>query len=319
MALPTNYIDTSGLTYCGEEAKKIFAKDIYSLDLRNVGVTFMDNVKGRRKIYMGEWDNAWQSYQCAFSPDGQVKLSEAFVEVVPIKVNKEFCRNEFWDSFLVDETEISLRGGIPQTFYEWYFTHLREQMAKEYQDIAFNGDTGYTGTTKAYRNIADGWVKQLGDSDATEVTGATTFTVNNILAQVEAVIKAGLDVAAANETSTDGYKVLMNKADVDLLKMALGTMCCPNNESIFSNYAKGPDGGVYIFGFPVVPTEVDRNVVIFGPVKNLVLAFDTYNITVEYKIIDMKDTTLDDSYRVGAISNIGMGIIYPELFAFSKA
>lgn len=319
MALPTNYIDTSGLTYCGEEARTIFSKDVYSLDLRNVGVTLMDNVKGRRKIYMGEWDNAWQKYQCAFTPDGQVKLSEAFVEVVPIKVNKEFCREEFWDSFLVENTEISLRGGIPQTFYEWYFGHLREQMAKEYQDIAFNGDTDYSGATKTYRDIADGWVKQLSESDAVEVSGATQFTVDNILAQVEAVIQKGIETAASNETSTDGYKVLMNKADVDLLRMALGNICCPNNESIFSNYAKGADGGIYIYGFPVVPTEVDRNVVIFGPVKNLVLAFDTFNSHIEYKIIDMKDTTLDDSFRVGAISNIGMGIIYPELFTYSKA
>lgn len=321
MALPTNYIETSGLTYCGEEAKTIFAKDIYSLDLRNLGVTFLDNVKGRRKIYMGEMDNAWQVYQCPFTPDGNVKLSEAYIEVAPIKVNKEFCKDEFWDSYLVSETEISLRGGIPQTFAEWYFGKLREQMKKEWQEIAWKGDTGYTGTTKQYLKVADGWEKQITDSasTATEVTGASTFTVDNILGQVEAVIKAGLDAAASAETVTDDYKVMMNKADVDLLRMALGKICCPNNESIFSNYAKGPDGGIYIFGYPVVSTQQSRNFILFGPAKNLVLGFDTYNSVVEYKLIDMSDTTLDNAYRVGAISNIGMGIIYPELFTYTKA
>ena len=152
----TNYIETSGLSYCGTEAQEIYSKDIYSLDLRRAGVTYIDGVKGKRKIYMGQWDNAWQAYTCNFSPDGQVSLSEAFVEVVPIKVNKEFCQNEFWDSFLVEQTEISLRGGIPQTFADWYFTKLRQQMAKEYAELAWKGDTGYTGTTKQYLKITDG-------------------------------------------------------------------------------------------------------------------------------------------------------------------
>ena len=100
----TNYIDTTGLTYCGKEAQEIFSHDIYELDLRNAGVTYLDNVKARRKIYMGKWDAAWQSYTCNFTPDGEVSLAEAYITPVAIKVNKEFCKNEFWDSYLVEST-----------------------------------------------------------------------------------------------------------------------------------------------------------------------------------------------------------------------
>lgn len=318
MAYPTDHIDTSGLTYYGREAQEIFAKDVYNLDLRGLGITFIDGVRGKRKIYMGDFQNVWKSYSCAFEPDGQVKLSEDYIEPVAIKVNKEFCRQEFMDSFLVEQTAMTLAGGMAVSFSEWYFTKLREQMSKEYVDLFWNGDTGYTGTAKPYLAITDGIVKKLTDaSGATHITGSV-MTVDNVLAQVEAAISAGLANAAANDTPTDGYKVLMNYADVQLLRMSLGKVCCPNNQSIFSNYAQTANGGIQIFGFDVVPTMIARNVIVFGPVKNLILGFDSYDAHLQYKIIYMMDTTLDDAYRVAAISNIATGILYPELFVISK-
>ena len=37
-----NFINVSGLTYCGKEAQEIFSKDIYDIDLRQYGITFME-------------------------------------------------------------------------------------------------------------------------------------------------------------------------------------------------------------------------------------------------------------------------------------
>ena len=309
-----NYIDTSGLTYCGKEAQEIFAKDVYNIDLRSYGITLMDGVKGKRKIYLGDFDNAWQSYSCEFTPDGQVKLSEDFIEPVAIKVNKQFCIDEFWDTWLVEQTRITLDGGIPGTFYEWYFGKLREQMAKEYQDLFWQGDTDYSGSAKPYLDIVDGVEKQLKDNENVNHITGTSFTVDNILAQVEAAIASGMSKAADSETPTDGYKVFMNYADVQLLAMALGKVCCPNNDSIFSNYARTANCGIAIYGFEVVPAMLSRNTIIFGPARNLVLGFDTFDSHIQYKIVDMRNTTLDNMFRVAAISNIAVGIAWPELF-----
>ena len=131
-----NFIDVSSLTYSGKEAQEIFAKDIYDIDLRNYGVTYMDGVKGKTKIYSGDMGEAWQEYTCPFSPKGKVSLAESYIEPKAIKVNQENCYDTFWNTFLVDQTSISLAGGIPQTFADWYFDRLRKQMAKEYQEIA---------------------------------------------------------------------------------------------------------------------------------------------------------------------------------------
>ena len=135
-----NFIDLSNLTYCGKEAQDIFSKDIYDIDLRQYGITFMDGVKGKMKMYTGEIGDAWQLYTCPFTPDGSASLAEAFIEPAAIKVNQENCYDTFWNTFLVEQTEISLRGGIPQTFGEWYFTKLRQKMSKEYQEIFWQGD-----------------------------------------------------------------------------------------------------------------------------------------------------------------------------------
>lgn len=312
-----NFIDLSNLTYCGKEAQEIFSKDIYDIDLRQYGITFMDGVKGKMKMYTGEIGDAWQLYTCPFTPAGSASLAEAFIEPAAIKVNQENCYDTFWNTFLVDQTEISLRGGIPQTFGDWYFGRLRKKMSKEYQEIFWGGDTARTATTKSYLKAVDGVEKQLnGNANVTKITGAT-ITVDNAVAQVEAVIMKGLEVAGNAEVDTEGYKVFMNHQDVRLLEVALGKICCPNKESIFSNYSR-TDGRIYINGYEIVPTMQSKNTIIFGPARNLVLGYDTFDSHIEYKLIDMRETTGDNMFRVLAISNIAVGIILPELFVISK-
>ncbi len=312
----SNFTNFENITYCGKEAQEIFSRDLYSMDLRNAGVTFMDGVKGKQKIYSGEIGDAWQLYTCAFSPAGSASLAEAFIEPAAIKVNQENCYDAFWGTFLVEQTEISLRGGIPQTFGDWYFGKLRQKMEREYQEIFWQGDTAHTASTKAYLKAVDGVEKQLAALGTGNTIAATAFTVDNILAQVEGAIQKALDLAAAGEYRTDNLKVLMNYADVQLLKMALGKICCPNNQSIFSNYAMGADGGVIIYGIPVISTMQSRNTIIVGDPRNLVLGFDTLDSHLEYKIINMRETTGDNQFRVLAISNIAVGIIFPESFVF---
>ena len=313
-----NFINVSGLTYCGKEAQEIFSKEIYDIDLRQYGITFMDGVKGKMKMYTGEIGDAWQLYTCPFTPAGAASLAEAYIEPAAIKVNQENCYDTFWNTFLVDQTEISLRGGIPQTFGDWYFGKLRQKMSKEYQEIFWKGDTGYTGTTKAYLKAVDGIEKKLGDIPSGNQLTISAITVDNVVAQVESAIDKALEVAADAEVDTEGYKIFMNHADVRVLEVALGKLCCDvQNNRIFSNYGR-ENGRIFIMGFEVVPTMQSRNTIIVGPSKNLVLGYDTFDSHIEYKLIDMRETTGDNMFRVLAISNIAVGIILPELFVFGK-
>ena len=312
-----NFINVSGITYCGKEAQEIFSKDIYDIDLRQYGITFMDGVKGKMKMYSGEIGDAWQLYTCPFTPQGEASLAEAYIEPAAIKVNQENCYDTFWNTFLVDQTEISLRGGIPQTFGEWYFGKLRQKMSKEYQEIFWGGDTARTATTKTYLKAVDGIEKQLNDNTGvTKVSGAS-FTVDNAIAQVEALIMKGIEVAGNAEVDTEGYKLFMNHQDARVLEIALGKQCsCNSTSNIFNNYGR-EDGRIFVMGYEIVPSMISKGKMIFGPARNLVLGYDTFDSHLEYKLIDMRETTGDNMFRVLAISNIAVGIIMPELFVYS--
>lgn len=313
-----NFIDLTGLTYCGKEAQEIFSKDIYDIDLRQYGITFMDGVKGKMKIYTGEIGDAWQLYTCPFTPAGSASLAEAFIEPAAIKVNQENCYDTFWNTFLVDQTEISLRGGIPQTFGDWYFDKLRKKMSKEYQEIFWQGDTAHTASTKVYLKTVDGVEKKLSALPSGNKVALSALTVDNVIEQLEKVISKGIDVANAAEVDTEDYKVFMNHADLRVLEVALGKVCCPNSvNAVFANYAR-ENGRIYVMGYEIIPTMQSRNSIIFGPAKNLVLGYDTFDSHIEYKLIDMRETTGDNMFRVLAISNIAVGIIMPELFVYAN-
>lgn len=313
-----NFIDVSNITYCGKEAQEIFAKDVYALDLRGYGITLMDNIKGKTKLYSAEMGDLWQEYTCPFSPNGSVVLSEDYIEPVALKINVENCYDTFWNTYLVEQTSITLNGGVPNTFGEFFFERLRVEMAKEYQEIFFRGNTDYSGATKTYLAVTDGVEKILADKLDTDVISGSAFTVNNVIAQVEAAVMHGIGKAATAEVDTEAYKILLNKNDVRLLMIALGKDCsCNLTNSEFKNYAI-ENGRLFVMGFEVVPTEQTPSTVIFGPAKNLVLGFDTMDSHVEYKFIDMRETTGDNMFRVIAISNIGVGVIYPSLFTLSK-
>lgn len=310
-------VKVDNLTYCGKEGQEIFSKSVYNLDLAQSGITLKDNVKGKEKIYTGELGSVWQAYTCPFSPSGEVELKEAFIEPEMIKVNMEECYDAFVDTYFVEQTKIALDGGIPQTFADWFFAKLVEKMEREYQEIFWQGDTASTNSSKAYLKVVDGIEKKLKADGAEKITGSA-ITVENVISQVEAVVLKGIENAATAEVDTVDYKIFMNYADVKLLEVALGKLCCGNSTTDkFSNYAMN-GGKIVIMGFEVVPTLVSRSTIIFGPVKNLVLGFDTFDSHVEYKLIDMRETTGDNMFRVIAISNIAVGEIFAELFTISS-
>lgn len=312
----TNFTDFSGITYSGKEYQNILSRDLYSLDIRNYGVTLMDGVKGKQKIYKGEIGDVTQAYTCPFTPAGSASLAESYIVPVALKYNLEECYDQYWNTFMVEQTSISLRGEIPQTFAEWFFDKFRKKQAREYEAIFWQGDTARTASTQTYLKVTDGVEKQLASNSGVTSGAVTAFTVDNILAQVEGAIQSGLTKAAEGEYETANFKVLMNYADVQLLKMALGKQCCPNNQSIFSNYAMGPDGGVIIFGFEVIPTMQSRNSIIFGDPRNLVLGFDTFDDHLSWKMIDLRNTTGDNAFRIVGIANIAVGILFPEGFVY---
>ena len=190
-------------------------------------------------------------------------------------------------------------------------------MAKEYQEIFWKGDTAYSGETKKFLKVTDGIEKKLA-AEATVISGAA-FTVDNILAQVKAAVAKAEEIAATNEVEIDDtWKLFLNKNDVRKLVTALGENTnSPLTTQVWSNFTREGDK-IYAYGFEVVPTEQTASTVIVGPARNMVLGYDTFDSTTQYKLIDLRDTTGDNMFRILALSNIAVGLVLGELFVFSK-
>jgi hypothetical protein len=305
-----NFAELGNINYCGKEAQEIFVKDLYESDLKGYGIRYMSGVKGKTQIMSGQVGDLFQAYSCPFTPDGQVVLSEQYIEPTAIKVNLEECYDAFWNSFLVEQTSISLNGGIPQTFYDWFFNNvLAKELRKEYEEIFWNGKIG----NKAYHALTEGIVKKVNDADNSVKVTSGALTAANILAMVEEVASAVNEL----DVDTEGYKIFMNHMDVRKLKTALGNES-PLTTAVWANFSKEGDK-VFAYGYEIVPSRIERNSILASHPMNLVLGYDVENGDIQYKIVDMRESTLESMFRVGVVTNIAVGVVYPELCVLHKA
>lgn len=305
-----NFAELGNINYCGKEAQEIFVKDLYESDLKGYGIRYMSGVKGKTQIMSGQVGDLFQAYSCPFTPSGEVTLSEQFIEPSAIKVNLEECYDAFWNSFLVEQTEISLNGGIPSTFYDWFFNNvLAKKLRKEYEEIFFNGAKGKGG----YLGLADGIVKKVNDAENSVKVSGATLTTANILGKIGEVAEAISNLDA----EVENYKIFINYMDYRKLMTALGNES-PLTTAVWANFAKQGEK-VFAFGYEVVPCRIEKNTILASHPMNLVLGYDVENGDIQYKIVDMRESTLENMFRVGVITNIAVGVVYPELCVIAKA
>lgn len=304
-----NFAELGNINYCGKEAQEIFVKDLYESDLKGYGIRYMSGVKGKTQLMSGEVGDLFQEYSCPFTPSGEVTLSEQFIEPVAIKVNLEECYDAFWNSFLVEQTEISLNGGIPSTFYDWFFNNvLAKKLRKEYEEIFFNGEKGKGG----YLGLTDGIAKKVDDAENSVKVGAANLTTANILGKIGEVAEAISNLDA----EVEGYKIFINYMDYRKLITALGNES-PLTTAIWSNFSK-EGNKVFAYGYEIVPCRIAKDTILATHPMNLVLGYDVENGDIQYKIVDMRESTLENMFRVGVITNIAVGVVYPELCVISK-
>lgn len=310
--MATNFVAPENIKYVGKQANEIMSKPIYESDLYSYGITYRPGVKGKEQLIHGEVGELFQTYTCAFSPSGEVNLTEQWIEPFEMKINLQECYDKFWPSFMAEETRRAYVGeNIPRTFFEWFFNEmLIKEMKKEYEEIFWNGDKASTGTTE-YIKLGDGVVKQVNAATgSTKITGST-ITVDNVLDQIKAVAeKADINV------DDEEYKIFMNKGQMKVLKTALG------NEKIFDNYVwnnftKEGDK-IYAYGFEIVPSRIAKDVILLAPRKNLILGYDLESDQTSFQILDLSQVTGDNEFRVIALCNMAVGIVYPELMILSK-
>ena len=306
----TNFVAPENIAYKGKEANEIMSKPVYESDLYGYGITYRPGVKGKEQLIVGEVSDLFQTYTCAFSPNGEVNLSEQWIEPFTMKINLQECYDKYWPSFMAEETRRAYVGetNIPRTFFQWFFDDmLVKEMKKEYEEIFWNGDKTKSGILA----LGDGVVKKITESPKSQKITGATLTVDNILAQISAVAaKADINVDDAD------YKIYINKGQMKVLKTALGNEKIRDNY-VWSNFTKEGEK-VYAYGFEVVPCRIAKDTILLAPNKNLILGYDLESDQTAFQILDLSQVTGDNEFRVIAMCNMAVGIVYPELFVLSK-
>lgn len=306
----TNFVSPENIAYKGKEANEIMSKPIYESDLYSYGVTYRPGVKGKEQLVVGEVSDLFQTYTCAFSPSGEVSLAEQWIEPFTMKINLQECYDKYWPSFMAEETRRAYVGetNIPRTFFQWFFDDmLVKEMKKEYEEIFWNGDKTKSGILA----LGDGVVKKVVESGKAKTVTGATLTVDNILAQVSAVAA----LADVNVDDAD-YKIYINKGQMKILKTALGNEKIRDNY-VWSNFTKEGEK-VYAYGFEVVPCRIAKDTILLAPNKNLVLGYDLESDQTSFQILDLSQVTGDNEFRVIAMCNMAVGVVYPELMVLSK-
>lgn len=306
----TNFVAPENIAYKGKEANEIMSKPVYESDLYGYGITYRPGVKGKEQLIVGEVSDLFQTYTCAFSPNGEVNLSEQWIEPFTMKINLQECYDKYWPSFMAEETRRAYVGetNIPRTFFQWFFDDmLVKEMKKEYEEIFWNGDKTKSGILA----LGDGVVKKVVESGKAKTITGATLTVDNILAQVSAVAaKADINVDDAD------YKIYINKGQMKILKTALGNEKIRDNY-VWSNFTKEGEK-VYAYGFEVVPCRIAKDTILLAPNKNLILGYDLESDQTAFQILDLSQVTGDNEFRVIAMCNMAVGVVYPELMVISK-
>ena len=306
----TNFVAPENIAYKGKEANEIMSKPVYESDLYGYGITYRPGVKGKEQLIVGEVSDLFQTYTCAFSPNGEVNLSEQWIEPFTMKINLQECYDKYWPSFMAEETRRAYVGetNIPRTFFQWFFDDmLVKEMKKEYEEIFWNGDKTKSGILA----LGDGVVKKIVESGKAKTVTGATLTVDNILAQVSAVAA----LADVNVDDAD-YKIYINKGQMKILKTALGNEKIRDNY-VWSNFTKEGEK-VYAYGFEVVPCRIAKDTILLAPNKNLILGYDLESDQTAFQILDLSQVTGDSECRVIAMFNMAVGVVYPELFVLSK-
>ena len=306
----TNFVAPENIAYKGKEANEIMSKPVYESDLYGYGITYRPGVKGKEQLIVGEVSDLFQTYTCAFSPNGEVNLAEQWIEPFTMKINLQECYDKYWPSFMAEETRRAYVGetNIPRTFFQWFFDDmLVKEMKKEYEEIFWNGDKTKSGILA----LGDGVVKKVVESGKAKTVTGATLTVDNILAQVSAVAA----LADVNVDDAD-YKIYINKGQMKVLKTALGNEKIRDNY-VWSNFTKEGEK-VYAYGFEVVPCRIAKDTILLAPNKNLVLGYDLESDQTAFQILDLSQVTGDNEFRVIAMCNMAVGVVYPELMVLSK-
>lgn len=235
---------------------------------------------------------------CTFSPTGTLTATEVELAPCTMYINIELCYNDLvglWNGLNSGDLNTQDLGS---DFNRALVGVLTGTMGEYFEDVLWNGSTGATGPTGCTCTVA-GIDSQI-TTHALYSTGVT-FTKANIVGYVDELIAALPSCILENK---DKVKIYANPKTIlfyrqALMSLGINTPC--NVDCPMATY----DG----IEFVSLGKIKDNHMYAFDP-QNLVIGVGSMDNFSYVKILDMRQTTLDNSVRMAIQGKVDVKLIY---------
>lgn len=297
---------TINTTYAGEYSAPYISAALLEANSISRGLISVEpNIKFKKTIRRMEATTSIKSSTCDFDAQGDVTVTERYLEPISLQVNKQFCKEDFrstWDSA---QMGYSAFDKMPSSFEQYLIGLELGNVAEAMEKMIYQGQGA---SADEFAGFLELWGA---DSDVIDVVAdAGGVTAANVIAELGKIVDAIPQELYGKEDAVIAISNNIYRAYVRALGGfgqnglgANGYNAQGNNQSF---------GDLVFDGVRlVVANGLPANTAFFARSSNLWFGTGLFNDTNIVKIKDMEDTDLSQNVRLAmrftATVNYGIG------------
>lgn len=291
-----NFADSVTSNYAGEAAAGYISAALLSgTTMAENNITFLNNVKYKanlRKITIaGTAGNLMADATCGYNDSGTLTYAERVLEPRNFDVNMTLCKQDYLSSWEGANMTAGLNGTVPQAFGDYIIGQTAARVSAEIEKSIWDGTTDENGQFDGFRKLL------LADTDVNDVTGATTLSKDNIVAEIGKV----MDTIPTAVYGKEDLRIFVPTSAYRFYQQAQAALGYANLYQ-----AQGEVPLTYV-GIQIAhaPGLAD-NTMVAGRVSNMFMGTD--GSSSEVKLLDMAN--LDGSDEIRVVMRFTAGINY---------
>ena len=276
-------------------------KEAKSLDY----LTQMNNVRYKSNIQSMAGSTLVKDATCDFTDAGTLALTEKVLEVKPLQINIDLCKQNLVSSW--ESMSMSGPGAPPPPSFEDYvISYMGEIIAQGVENSIWQGVTATTGEFTGFLGAAVGYLLPGVDGTVIQSTASGAYTAGNIIANLQTLTT---DMAAnvPNILSKEDTHIYMNPKTYAFYISAVSTLGYVNAYNMNGDYEPVFEG----YKIAVCPGMVDNQLVAaqrsnlyFG--TDLVSDFGVTGTGPRITLMDM--AALDGSDNMRLVARYSAGV-----------
>ena len=276
-------------------------KEAKSLDF----LTQMNNVRYKSNIQSMAGSTLVKDATCDFTDAGTLALTEKVLEVKPLQINIDLCKQNLVSSW--ESMSMSGPGAPPPASFEDYvISYMGEIIAQGVENSIWQGVTATTGEFTGFLGAAVGYLLPGVDGTVIQSTASGAYTATNIIANLQTLTT---DMAAnvPNILAKEDTHIYMNPKTYAFYISAVSTLGYVNAYNMNGDYEPVFEG-YKIAVCPGMPDNqlvaAERSNLYFG--TDLVSDFGVTGTGPRITLMDM--AALDGSDNMRLVARYSAGV-----------